>query len=37
MGSSANEKKYHKHNMPRGLLRRIDWSAYLFDWWEAPG
>jgi hypothetical protein len=22
MGSNANEKKYHKHNMPRGVLRR---------------
>jgi hypothetical protein len=22
MGSNANEKKYHKHDMPRGFLRR---------------
>jgi hypothetical protein len=22
MGSNANEKKYHKHNMPRDFLRR---------------
>jgi hypothetical protein len=37
MGSNANEKKYHKHNMPRGFSDAVDWSAILIDLWEAPG
>jgi hypothetical protein len=36
MGSNANEKKYHKHNMPRDL-DVVDWSAILIDLWEALG
>ena len=36
MGSNANEKKYRKHNMPRGFSDVVDWSALLIDLWEAP-
>jgi hypothetical protein len=36
MGSNANEKKHHKHNMPRDFPDVVDWSALLIDLWRHP-